>query len=368
MGMKILTAIAANELYDFPFIQSSNSVIANDVRQVGTFLLGISIFSVTKWLIESVRDKQYRKILFTTRDGYLVKYGYDILSENFDGLNTESELFFHSCATLIPISIQTLPYIDLIPLIQSVTIIHKSPRSLINWFVQNSFLSNELHTKCKELLESEGINYDKRFTDQNNVGHLFFKTIGVIKKYRLIDYDDFGTKLNEIKKILKKTIGNDDNVAIFDYGSSGRMGHICKSLLNYSIDHYYLQRFYDIDAKHSEYSGFDIYPFIPYSRNVLLWNKYYETFFSDHTKPTVIGYDYEKQSVLFSSVPTDITSYQKQIMQSSLYNFFQIITGIFGKEIDSFAFDYCYHEGLVPLTTYFNSLTANDQKIILCLR
>jgi FMN phosphatase YigB (HAD superfamily) len=368
MGIRILTAIAANELYDFPFIQNNDSVIANDVRQVGTFLLGISIFSVSKWLIESMRDKQYRKILFTTRDGYLVKYGYDILSEYFDGLTTESKLFFSTRATLVPISVQTSPYIDIIPLIQSVTLIDASPRGLVDWFVQNSFVSAEIHATCKKLLESEGINYEKRFGVQSEAAHLFYRTIGIIKKYHLIDYDNFEQKLDEIKKILKKNIGDDDNVAFYDTGFSGRMGHVCKSLLNYSIDHYYLQRFYDIDAKHSEYSGFDIYPFAPYSRNIMLWKHYYETFFSDYTKPTVRGYDYEKQDVWFAPVPTDIMSYQKKIMQSSLYNFFRVVTGIFGKEIDSFAFDYCYHEGLVPLTTYFNSLTADDQKITLCLR
>jgi FMN phosphatase YigB (HAD superfamily) len=373
LGMRILAAIAANELYDFPYIQNNDSVIANDVRQVGTFLLGISVFSVSKWLIESVRDKQYRKILFTTRDGYLVKYGYDILSKYFDGLTTKSELFFQSRATTVPISIQTSPNIDLIPLIQSATSSTGSPRNLIDWFVQNSFLSKDIHEKCREILGSEGIDYDKKFSSQTEDGpsavtHLFYKTIGIIKKHHLIDYDDFEQKLNEIRKILKKTIGGDDNVAIFDCGYSGRMGHICKSLLNYSIDHYYVQRFYNIDAKHSEYSGFRIYPFSPYSRNVSVWKHYYETFFSDYTKPTVRGYNFEKRDVWFSSAPADITSYQKQIMQSSLYDFFQLVTEIFGKEIDSFAFDYCYHEGLLPLTTYFNSLTADDQKITLCLR
>jgi hypothetical protein len=102
--------------------------------------------------------------------------------------------------------------------------------------------------------------------------------------------------------------------------------------------------------------------------NVLSWKHYYETFFSDHTKPTVMGYDYEKQDVWFSPMPTDIASYQKQIMQSSLYNFFHVIASIFGKEIDSFGFDYCYSEGLIPLTAYFNSLTADDQKVTFYLR
>ena len=88
IGVRTMLAIIANKYFDNPY-KSFNKVsnFNGDPALIGYFALGMYVYGITKWLVDSIKKEKYDSIVFMARDGYLPMQAYKLFRKLYKELH-----------------------------------------------------------------------------------------------------------------------------------------------------------------------------------------------------------------------------------------------------------------------------------------
>ena len=207
-------ALCANKLCDNPYeTYKQNTNFNCNSQYIGYFPVGMHLLGVAQWINKNSKD--YNRIHFIGRDGYLFKHAYDIL---YDENSNYLEL---SRKALLPLSIVNL--YDVLSLGKYMSWDRCTPKKILYLLsgvldIDNKKLKIDLEAPFES--EKEFIEFLK-FVIQN-----FYNE----EKRNLLT----GSLANHFKGLINK------NDVLFDIGYSGRSQIILSRLLGYNLDGLYI--------------------------------------------------------------------------------------------------------------------------------
>ena len=320
-GLRSLCAVAANEIFDFPYVSfNKKSDLNADPRFVGYYTLGMHIYSVARWLIENTRGKGYRKIHFAARDGYLVKQAYDILAEGEDGL-PESNYIRVSRKAFAIADIRS--FADMHSVVHKLNFIRQSPDSLFDLFAP--VMSEESKKRYSEYREKNEARCLATFTERTQ-----------FDMYIVQFYNEYlqDARFSEYEKNLAEYFGGivSENDVLFDIGYSGRIELALNKLLHIKPKSFYIHTNTDAIFKRlavSEFENSTFYNYKPMVTGIIR-----EHVFSEMC-PSTIGYTrrggevqpvYEKYDIDYP------TRFVTELVQRSAVKFVQDVKNLFGHD------------------------------------
>lgn len=109
IGNRCAIAIAANELYDMPFVSYNEWTEMNASPQfMGSFALGMHLLGVTKWFTDESEKRGYQKLIFISRDGYLPMQAYQIYHKYSNQGPKQMDYFYTSRKAAVPCGVTTV--------------------------------------------------------------------------------------------------------------------------------------------------------------------------------------------------------------------------------------------------------------------
>ena len=246
MGTKMMCAIVARKLFDFPYIQQVSTFQCSP-RYIGYYALGMHLYALVDWIQNTIVGK-YDTIHFIARDGYLPLKAYEIFTQYYSNLPKSNYLYL-SRKFLYPLSIYESK--DVFSSTGQLTWSTHSINKCLSYFPDD----------CLNQIEIEKIPMEQRTSTFVNID-AFYKNIPIIDN--CIYYDklkDYHTSvINQYLNIVKP------NDILFDIGYTGRQETILSKLLGYSIDSIYLHTRVDwakFNFDKSKSKNYTFYNFLP---------------------------------------------------------------------------------------------------------
>jgi len=206
-GYGAMTAMAANHYFDNPFRPFNNESDFNaDPYFIGYYAVGMHLAGLLKWIIQ--QSSNYKRILFMSRDGYLVKQAYDIWTKYI--LNApESKYIYTSRKMLLPTLIDSTADFMNLPIVYT----QYNPMAIIKLldFCTKDMAADDM----TKIFEKFSIKWDRKFISK-------YEYQEFIKFYLDHFYDR--KKHNAAKKRLKEYYKDIKRTDIaFDMGYSGNI-------------------------------------------------------------------------------------------------------------------------------------------------
>ena len=82
LGVRCMLAVAANRLFDDPFRGLSSEKGRGITAWDGTVALGMYCMAHALWIDEVAREEKAERVLFFSRDEYLIRHGYELLQDH----------------------------------------------------------------------------------------------------------------------------------------------------------------------------------------------------------------------------------------------------------------------------------------------
>lgn len=269
-----LVTVCANKIFDDPFsVSLHSSTIFCDPYYLGYYVLGIYLLSIAQWIIK--HSLGYEKILFLSRDGFVVKKVYDILRVQYSG-TVDSDYLYVSRKMLLPFMLNSFADFFFIP---SINVIQCSPEQLINIldFCTKETNSSHLDQLCKML----GLSFTSPFMTKEN----YYSFISVYYD-QLYDVD----KHSQTKKTLSKFYNSiADNSITFDLGNYGRVQSALNNACKKRIDALFLFSNDNSCIRETRKNGYLIKTFYNYYPSS---NRKFREYLLSDTGPSCIGVQY----------------------------------------------------------------------------
>lgn len=221
-------ALVANCYFDDPFRNFDlNTKYNSDPYLLGYFALGLHLLAVVFWIIKE--SSNYKRIVFMSRDGYLVKKAYDIVvkyKKKSQKLPV-SEYLYISRQLMLPLIMSE--YVDFInfPLLDVCKSTPKKILELLNFCTkETSKIERQAFFKNIQLNENEC------FCTKENY-YIFISEF----YHKLYDGEKHKKNKQLLKDYLKKFNCND---VTFDLGNYGRIQSAFSKALGYGIDALFL--------------------------------------------------------------------------------------------------------------------------------
>ena len=228
-GLRCCLAVAANKIFDFPFVNfNKDSDMNADPTFVGYYAVGMHIFALARWLIKQTKDKGIRKIHFAARDGYLIKQAYDILSQGIEGL-PESNYIRVSRKSFAIADIDG--FADIHSIVQKLNYASQTPDSIFDLF--KPVMSVRSQERYQKSAAAKSSLCDSRFVDRDQ----FAAFMNDFYREYLEDADFNGYR-EELKEHFAAVFAPDD--VFFDVGYSGRVELVLNRLLGFKIRSFYI--------------------------------------------------------------------------------------------------------------------------------
>ena len=159
IGMRCMLAMVANQVLDDPD-RSIGKDFGGDFSFVGYGALGMYLMGNATWLLNEAKNEQYDSINFLARDGYFIKAAFELLNECWH-VPVKSNYIRISRRAVFPLHFSCKE--DFLALPGIVETKSQSPKTLIRLF---SFVLPKTNgEELKVLFESNGMDYDRYFTD-----------------------------------------------------------------------------------------------------------------------------------------------------------------------------------------------------------
>lgn len=294
ISVRTIYAVIANKLFDNPFCSfKEESNYNGDPYKLGFISLGMHMFGLANWIIKKSIKKGYRKVHFSSRDGYYLMKVYELLREKYYHNAPEANYINISRKSLIPVEVCSKEKV--LDILGNISFYAHSPQSIIALY---QAVLKPLTQEIQEAYVSNGIVLKKKFESTDEC--LYF-----LAKMKEIQYDEekASQQFDICRRYFRHEIGSND--VIFDLGYSAKLQKLIVDALGYSVDGLYLHNNgYEATTRMAAY-GLSIesfYGFIPSMSGVI-----YEYFFSEYG-PSCIGYEengrkicpvFEKKSIKY---------------------------------------------------------------------
>ncbi len=204
LGIKCMLAVAANSVFDDPFRgYNKNGDYARDEQLFGNLALGLYCMAHALWVHELTTEKNYDRVLFFSRDGYLPFIGYNLLRE-FDEGDTPAEYVRTSRKALFPLVFTSAERVACTN--SFITYKRNSPESL------SKLLESVLKEEAIEILENElGIKWKTEFATETELACFAQRLYD-----HYIDKDKMKVLLDGFKKYYEPLMGK--SILTYDVG------------------------------------------------------------------------------------------------------------------------------------------------------
>ena len=237
LTQSVFFGIIANQLYDNPFSKKvDNSLFNNSPHELGTYGLGIMIFSFAKWIIETSIKSGVKDLYFLSREGNIFKKVYDQLSPFYKDPPTSHYLLCSRRSTCVASITTTKDILSLASM--------RYVECSIKDFLAKRFGVHD------NIVEKEDLNYAGFSSTNDIIQH----NVDSIKINKLLERlspkiikNSLLEKENYIKYLDKKGLDkNSNNVSVVDIGYNGSPQYsLSKILDNKEIKGMYLLTFPD---------------------------------------------------------------------------------------------------------------------------
>lgn len=212
-GFGCMQAMAANKYFDNPFRPFHHETDYNmDPYLIGYHAVGMHLAGLVKWICNTAESNHYKRIVFTSRDGYLPMKAYNIY-RRFHPDIPEAVYIHVSRKALIPVMLRNKADFYELPIIAE----YYSPRKLLD------FLEFCLNRDACNNISADEINMEADFSNKLE----FHRFISYFLDHLYSEEKHF-RKVQEIREYFKRLAVGD---IIFDMGYSGRIqSALCKAV------------------------------------------------------------------------------------------------------------------------------------------
>lgn len=349
-GLRSAFAVVANRIFDFPYVNfNKDSDLNDDPRFIGAYV-GMHIFALARWLINSTRGKGIRKIHFAARDGWLVKQAYDILAQGLDGVPESN---------YIRVSRKSFAIAD----VRSLADMHSIGRKL-NFASQTPDSIFELF---RPVMSGRAVAaYEKYRKESGGASSVFFSEFDQFSRFLVAFYRSYlqDADFAGYQKMLGDYFGSviSEKDVFFDIGYSGRVELALNRLLGFKIRSYYVHSNNESLAKREELGGIEnvtFYPYKPYVTGVIREHLISEL------APSTIGYRNEDGELVPVFDTFDMvysTYFLTKAIQDSALSYVREIHSLFGtRAVDLLVRDY---ELSRPFEYYLHSSRSFDRNVL----
>lgn len=224
LGLRCLLAQIINKFYDSPYTGfNSDSDYDADPYFIGYFALGMHLWALADWITRESRN--YKKIHFLSRDGYVLKKVYDLMNQGKGAVPSSYTYMSRNIVALCDIEKKE----DLWAMREKVTAYAATPRKFVK--ILKPGISDESEKKIIEDLSKCGLKYEDEVKDEEN----FTKALNVIAPY--IDWNNLNQYRNKLKKYFLNVFGPDE--CMVDAGYNGRVEASIEELCGIKLDSFY---------------------------------------------------------------------------------------------------------------------------------
>ncbi len=253
--MRCIKGLIANRYFDNPFVPFQyNSDYNSDAFLIGYAALGPAVFGVVKWLLEKTTEKNYSKLQFMARDGYLPLKIYELLSPYYKNA-PEPGYFYMSRKSIMPFLVRTEQ--DIFQLHRAIQIYSHTSKEFVEYIFEPEDVKDVI-----KILEASNIPCDqtiRTFERYYELCEIICRN--VFPKYKVKQINP------ETVKMFKNAFP--DNSAYFDVGYSGRPGSVICGIVNHPVDAYFLHINSDEGYDNSGRNNFDIQTFYNYTPSII---------------------------------------------------------------------------------------------------
>lgn len=293
LGFRCMHAMVANNYFDNPYRKFNiDSDFNQDPYLIGYYLLGMHLIGILQWMKKILKCHQYKKILFMSRDGWLIKEAYEILRD-YEPELPKASYIYASRKSVLPAMINTrLDFYELPIDVENYSC--EKLLKLIDFCIKDEKL-NYIKDWCKQ----ESMLFEDNFSNKE-------------KYYKFIDfiwencYDSEKHQHNlELAQGYFEQVGEGD--IFFDMGYSARIQFAVNNLSQRNSDVIFIhsdsERHYELASK-GNFTIYSFYDFIPYMSDILR-----EITMSEYEK-SCIGYRQINGKVepIFSDIDYNIES------------------------------------------------------------
>ncbi len=348
LGIRCMMGIVANKYFDNPYKSFNYTADFNaDPYLIGYYALGMYMLGLTKWMLDDMQGKDYKKIVFMARDGYLPIKCYEIMKKLYKNV-PESDYLYISRKALIPITVQTK--LDLYKLSEVINVTNHSPNDILKYIKDCITVKDK--KQFDEICKQHKIKMDEDFKIIENFDRFISLVID-----NLYDEEKQNKNLAKYKEYFEKMY--EENSATFDIGYSARPEMFLSNLLEKPIDTYFCNINHSEALRHAQIGGFKLKTF--FDAKPTSTGHAYEMLLSA-LAPSCIGYDVSGEEVkpIFEKYENTYTvEFAIRTMQSAAEDFVRDMVGIFGEDIDIIYYQNYYIS--LPFMAYLNSSKEIDK-------
>lgn len=256
-GLKCLLAVAAQTIFDNPYVQFHPETDFNaDPDVIGTAALGMHIFAVAQWLAEEVEKNGYNNLNFMARDGYLAMECFDELNQIYK-LPVREDYLYLTRSVMLPLQIDEP--CDLAGMVPNFNIFNQTPAKIFDEF--QSIMVKEWYDRREDFCRKHGFLMDKTFSSLEE----YYDFIKVFK-------DDF-IDPNQVEAYKKKIYSYlepsfQGKTATFDVGYSCRVESNLKRNFGFDVTPYYIHVNNHIPFYRADKNDMEFHTFYKYSPGV----------------------------------------------------------------------------------------------------
>ncbi len=323
LPIRCMLGVVANEIFDNPFTPYQTTSIFNaDTYNTGYYTLGMHLFGVAKWILDTSKVNGYKNIVFLERDGHILKEIFDHLCKTLN-VDIKTDSFYATRRALMPYSIKSKS--DLINICVFIDIKEHTPLDILDFC---SIILNPLTEELKEEYFKNGIILDSKFSSKKE----YYNFIKVMSK---LSFNEslLKEKRTEAESAFAKVFP--ENTATFDIGYSGRLQSIICDLAGKPVDTFFIHSNGSNTIKNTKYN-FKVnsyYDFTPTITGII------REFMISNPAPSCVGYDIKDDvitPILEDKVFPYETTYALLEFQKGALHFCEKLINIFGDEINDF--------------------------------
>ena len=349
-GLKCLLAVAAQTIFDNPYVQFHPETDFNaDPDVIGTAALGMHIFAVAQWLAEEVEKNGYNNLNFMARDGYLAMECFDELNQIYK-LPVREDYLYLTRSVMLPLQIDEP--CDLAGMVPNFNIFYQTPAKIFDEF--QSIMVKEWYDRREDFCRKHGFLMDKTFSSLEE----YYDFIKVFK-------DDF-IDPNQVEAYKKKIYSYlepsfQGKTATFDVGYSCRVESNLKRNFGFDVTPYYIHVNNHIPFYRADKNDMEFHTFYKYSPGVtgvtreLLISKQAPS--CDHLEIA----DGKVRPVFKKYHPDFMETYMVSAIQDSALRYVKKIVTLFGEDIR-----YLYYQredASLPFEYYCSLSKIKDRQI-----
>lgn len=350
LGVRTMIAMVANKYFDNPYRSFNKDTEFNgDSYFMGYYAVGMHLYAVTKWLIDSARTNNYDSIVFMARDGYLPMEAYKLFKKIYKDIPEEKYLYISRKAS-IPLVVKDEH--DLYKLTEIISWYNNTPSGVIK-YVKNVFDIDE--KKLTNICKKENIDLEQKFNNETEL----YKFISLLSS-NFFNQKEHTKKLLALEKYFNNYFVGKS--CVFDIGYSARPELFLSELCKKGIDTYFININHEEGIKHAKLGNFQVKTFYDYKPRFTGLLR--EILFSK-CAPSCIEYKIENQKVteVFEEYrQTYIEKFLMDKIQNAALDFIKDMIDVFKEDIGRLYYQNYYVS--MPYELLLQSASSIDRKVM----